>query len=138
MRMASSSVQAHCQGDGWRDQHDTLKGRVHDDIRDMGLPVSSEVYGIFAPLLPQVAKDELGAQPARKRQGMVPDLMAMRRQTTEVPVQRIHFELKMLHYAPSTYPAVAERCHAVARRASSAYARHVRWARSGWATTREN
>ena len=41
----------------------------------MGLQASTEVYGLFAPLLPHAAQDDFNAAPLRQRQGLVPDLL---------------------------------------------------------------
>ena len=56
-------------GDGWRRQHDTIKWALYEDMRLMNTRVTAEVFGLFAPLLPHAARDEIGAQPVRKRQG---------------------------------------------------------------------
>ena len=60
-------------GDGWRNRHDTLKYLLDRDIREHGVSCSCEVFGLFAPLLPQPGLAEIGNLPARKRQGLVPD-----------------------------------------------------------------
>jgi hypothetical protein len=106
-------------GDGWRSQHDTLKWRLFEDSREMGLRPTAEVYGLFAPLLPQTARHELDSLPARKRQGLVPDLMAECRADSEAPARATLLELKTLHYGSSTYPNSEEQGHAVARRAAA-------------------
>ena len=41
----------------------------------MGTRVTADVYGMFAPLLPQRARAEHYAQPYWKRQGHVPDFL---------------------------------------------------------------
>ena len=43
-------------GDGWRTQHDVIKWRLAEDAREMGVRCRTEVYGLFAPLLPQIAQ----------------------------------------------------------------------------------
>ena len=54
-------------GDGWRSQHDAIKWTLHEDMRHAGNRVTAEVFGLFAPLLPQTAQDEVNALPIRKR-----------------------------------------------------------------------
>jgi hypothetical protein len=95
----------------------------------MGMAATSEVYGLFAPLLPQIARDEFDTKPARKRQGLVPGLMATCRQTPEAPERRTLLEIKTLHFAPTTYPSVAERCNGVTRRANAVGTEYLRKAR---------
>ena len=53
-------------GDGWRIRHDELKQLLCKDMRSHGLPCSCEVFGLFAPLLPQAGRSELMAAPMRK------------------------------------------------------------------------
>eukprot|EP00973_Karenia_brevis_P003217 443639-Karenia_brevis.AAC.1 len=88
-------------------------------MRAMPRRVTSEVFGLFAPLLPQVARDEMDAQPIRKRQGMVPDFLAQCRSEPAAPLRDTLLEVKTLHFGTSTYPRSSERCHAVARRAAT-------------------
>lgn len=42
-------------GDGWRRQHDEIKWRLDMDMREMGLRARTEVFGLFAALLPVAA-----------------------------------------------------------------------------------
>lgn len=51
-------------GDGW---HDTLKFLLDRDIQEHGVVCSGEVFGLFAPLLPQHGVVEIDNLPARKR-----------------------------------------------------------------------
>ena len=41
----------------------------------MGVRARTEVFGIFAAVLPQRARDVVSKWPLRKRQGLVPDLI---------------------------------------------------------------
>ena len=99
---------------------------------------TAEVYGIFAPLLPQAARAELegqAAQTARKRQGIVPDLMVQCRAEPCGPLQDLLWEVKTLHYGRSTYVQAEERCRAVASRAAavdSEYATKARQLDQRW------
>ena len=86
---------------------------------------TAEVYGLFAPLLPQAARDEFTAQPVRQRQGIVPDLLIQCRIRPEGPLQDVLWELKTLHYGSSTYPQSEERCRAVSKRAAAINAEYV-------------
>ena len=126
LRLCAASL----PGDGWRDQHDTIKWRVLEDLREMGMRAAPEVFGLFAPLLPQVARGEYDAMPARKRQGLVPDFLVSCRATRGGPVQETLAELKTLHYGTSTYPASELRCRAVGRRAATIEAEYLGKARS--------
>ena len=87
-----------------------------------------EVFGLFAPLLPQHARNELDSDVPRKRQGIVPDFM-VRCSFDGQPVQPKLLEVKTLHHGSSTYPASSERCHAVGRRAARLHAEYLGKAR---------
>ena len=43
-------------GDGWRTQHDVLKWRLSEDAREMGVRCRTEVYGLFAAVIPQAGR----------------------------------------------------------------------------------
>ena len=86
-------------GDGFRDQHDTLKWQLLEDLREMRVRATPEVYGLFAPLLPQVARDHYDQLPSRKRQGLVPDMLVQCRDNPEAANRAILVEIKTLHYA---------------------------------------
>jgi hypothetical protein len=117
-------------GDGWRTQHDAIKWQLLEDLKEMGTPATAEVFGLFAPLLPQVAKDTFDALPARKRQGMVPDLSVAGRRDSNGPICTTLVELKTLHFGTSTYPANEGRCSGVARRASHIESEYLQKARA--------
>ena len=77
----------------------------------MGVRARTEVYGLFASVLPQSARDTLSSWPARKRQGLVPDFAIALPAEGCAPTDAVDelFELKTLHFGPSTYPeAVAD------------------------------
>jgi hypothetical protein len=80
----------------------------------MHLRGTTEVYGLFAALIPQAGRARLDSEPARKRQGLVPDFLVY---APEGPSQACLMELKTLHYGTSTYPGSAQRCDAVRCRA---------------------
>eukprot|EP00973_Karenia_brevis_P027729 3822089-Karenia_brevis.AAC.1 len=117
-------------GDGWRTQHDTIKWALFEDMRFMATRVTTEVYGLFAPLLPQAARDELEAQPARKRQGLVPDFLARCRAERMGPMRDTLLEVKTLHVGTTTYPSSEERCRAVSRRAAAIDSEYLAKART--------
>ena len=109
-------------GDGFRKQHDTIKWRLSEDMREMGVRSRTEVYGLFAALLPQSAQDEVAKWPRRKRQGLVPDFVAAIPDELHTPAEVVDelFELKTLHYGSTTYPSGSDaRCAAVTRRAEA-------------------
>ena len=116
MRLTSASL----PGDGWRRQHDALKWRVYEDLREMQVPCQAEVYGLFAACLPQRARNVIDAMPLRQRQGLVPDMMVSLQWRRRGPVRDMLFEFKTLHHGVSTYPPAAQaRCGPVARRAEA-------------------
>jgi len=99
-------------GDGWRVRHDELKHLIAKDVQGHGVPCTCEVFGLFAPLLPQGQTDLL-ALPRRKRQGLVPDFLATLPQGFETLL-----ELKVIGGGTSHYlSSAASRCYAVAARA---------------------
>ena len=63
-------------GDGWRVRHDELKHLIAKDMRGHGVPCTCEVFGLFAPLLPQSVRSDVMAMPVCTRQGLVPDYLA--------------------------------------------------------------
>jgi hypothetical protein len=86
-------------GDGWRTQHDALKWRITQDMREMQIRATTEVYGLFAALIPQAGRALLDSQPKRKRQGLVPDFLVY---APEGPNRTCLMELKTLHFGTST------------------------------------
>jgi hypothetical protein len=113
-------------GDGWRTRHDAIKHLLHRDLRDHGLPCSCEVFGLFAPLLPQRARDELASSSQRKRQGLVPDFMATLPEGFEVLL-----ELKVIGLASTWYSrGDAARGCAVAARARAIQSEYIGKART--------
>ena len=117
-------------GDGWRTQHDSIKWQILADLREMGVHANAEVFGLFAPLLPQVARDDFEALPLRKRQGIVPDFLVSCHAAPAALLRATLVELKTLHFGSSTYPATEQRCGAVARRAGTIMAEYLQKARA--------
>ncbi len=54
---------------------DCMKWRLVHDLKEMGVPVRAEVFGLFAACIPQHARGALEGMPLRKRQGIVPDML---------------------------------------------------------------
>ena len=106
---------ANMPRDGWRTQHDALKWRITEDMREMQARATTEVYGLFSACIPQVGRARLDREPARKRQGIVPDFVMYA--NWDGPERPCLLELKTLHFGASTYRDDARRCEAVARRA---------------------
>ena len=109
-------------GDGYRTQHDAIKWRLDEDLREMGVRARTEVYGLFAAVIPQASRDELSRWPARKRQGLVPDFIIALPESGQSPTDAHDelFELKTLHHGTSTYPgSLTSRCGAVNRRSGA-------------------
>ena len=112
-------------GDGWRTRHDALKHLLFQDIRRMGAPCTCEVFGLFAPLLPQRGRDETASYPHRKRQGMVPDFKL----TTPEGFDSL-MELKVVGLAPTWYGRDRlARCGAVAARTREIQSEYIQKAR---------
>ena len=61
-------------GDHWRSRHDAVKWAIDYLVVAMGGSCSTEVYGLFAPLLSQQARNDLAGD-WRQRQGIVPDFL---------------------------------------------------------------
>ena len=72
---------------------------------------------MFAGLIPQAGRARLDGEPARKRQGLVPDFLVYAPQAHEGPSQACLLELKTLHYGTSSYAQSEQRCDAVRCRA---------------------
>lgn len=107
-------------GDGFRSQHDAIKWRIYEDLKEMRMRARPEVFGLFARVLPQAARDELGRWTYRRRQGLVPDLLVGMPLPGGGSDQDCLFELKTLHAGVFTYPATATgRCAAVRARAEA-------------------
>ena len=99
----------------------------------MGVRAKTEVYGLFAAVLPQNARTTIGQWPLRKRQGLVPDFaiaLPVEGQSQSDAADEL-FELKTLHYGHTTYPDAAadSRGGAVIRRADGLPARAAAKAR---------
>ena len=89
-----------------------------EDAREMGVDMRTEVYGLVAACIPQAQRCRLDALPARKRQGLVPDMLTRVQWSAKGPVRDQLLEVKTLHFIPNTYPIRAgRRCMGVARRA---------------------
>ena len=77
-----------------------------------------------------VAQHHFDQLPKRKRQGILPDMMATCRQGPGEPARAILIEFKTLHHGATTYPDTDQRCGAVAQRASRIGAEYLRKART--------
>ena len=117
-------------GDGWREQHDSIKWRIAQDAKGAGVPVRPEVYGLFAACIPQHGRRIFDALPVRKQQGLVPDLELSFQWDGIGPERQLLFEFKTLHYGSSTYRVPDGRCQAVARRANALPGEYIRKARA--------
>jgi hypothetical protein len=112
-------------GDGWRTRHDAVKHLVDRDIRQHGVPSSCEVFGLFAQLLPQQAREAVKTFSARKRQGLVPDFRITHPHGLEALM-----ELKLIS-GPTWYAhGDTRRCQGVARRARALPGEYAAKARS--------
>ena len=113
-------------GDGWRTRHDALKHLIFQDMRQHGMPCTCEVFGLFAPLLPQPAREEVDWFPRRKRQGLVPDFQA-----TVPEGYQVLLELKVIGLGPTWYNrGDLARCCATAARARAVPQEYIHKARA--------
>ena len=99
-------------GGGRTKWHDEIKWIIDSWGRQLGISITTEVYGLFAALINQ--SPELNGLPARKRQGMVPDFMM----TLAANIRSLA-ELKTIAQCPTRFTptAIRTRCGAVAKRA---------------------
>ena len=107
LRLTTASL----PGDGWRTQHDVIKWRVVNDVKELGVRCRTEVYGLFAGCIPQAGRSQASRLPARKRQGLVPDFLLTL--ALDGPERELLFELKTLHAGPSTYGWASSACTAM-------------------------
>ena len=104
-------------GDGWRSQHDAIKWRIYEDLREMGVRVRTDVFGLLTGVPPAVVRDELGRWAQRKQQGLVPDFLIGVSLEGGAADRDTLYELKTLHAAPTTYPPrQTQRCAATRAR----------------------
>lgn len=96
-----------------RTRHDTIKWAIDSLVVAMGGRCVTEVYGLFAPLLSQEAREVTEGQwSERERQGMVPDFLI------ECGHDKQLAELKTLSLSHTWYGKdTTTRCSAVAARA---------------------
>ena len=64
-------ISAKLTGDGWRTRHTQVEKLSIKKCRWAGVPVQSEVFHLFAQLIPQQGLSRI--QRGRKRNGIVPD-----------------------------------------------------------------
>ena len=106
-RYGARLTAATLPGDGFRRQHNALKWRLSEDCRETGVRARTEVFGLFAAVLPQHTRTESVSWPLRKRQGMVPDFaiaLPTHGQHPDTATDEL-FELKTLHYGTTMYPS---------------------------------
>ena len=75
-------------GDAWRSRHDAFKWALHEQSKWCQYLIGMEPANLFMPYIAQ--SDEFMRIPARKRQGMVPDLLDIKRRTL--------MDVKVIHY----------------------------------------
>ena len=109
-------------GDAWRTRHDSFKWALHEQSVWCNYRLGMEPANLFLPFISQ--SDTFMATPARKRQGMVPDLIDIRR--------RVLMDVKTVHYGKIYRPIrfkAAARCETVKFRADRVHTDMVRKAR---------
>ena len=91
-------VNAAMAGDGWRKRHDAMKLLLRRLLIWAGIPVTCEVFNLFASCIPQEGLNRL--EGGRRRQGLVPDF--------QVPVEggggSALCELKCMSASSTRYP----------------------------------
>ena len=89
-------------GDHWRVRHDKMKMAIHSLCIWARLPVTVEVWGLFAHLIPAEALNRM--ERGRKRQAIVPDFRFELPNPAGGTKQQLA-ELKMISCCSSWYPA---------------------------------
>ena len=100
-------------GDTWRTRHEEVRSAINSICVWSKLPVTCEVFNLFAHLIPQEALNRI--ERGRRRQALLPDF----RIAIQDPVNgttRILAELKVINCCSSRY-SVRARQKAVDRRA---------------------
>ena len=115
-------------GGGWTCQHDAVKWAISQSAREMGQHVVTEVYGLFAAVIPQAARTAIReALRPRKRHGLVPDFLMRLALMPGTPPEEYLLELKVAHLCATWYrpsddhdaAVTGATCAAVKRRADS-------------------
>ena len=87
-------------GDHWRQRHDKMKMKIHSLCIWARLPVTVEVWSLFAHLIPQEALNRM--ERGRKRQAIVPDFRIEMPSATGGTIAQLA-ELKMISCCESWY-----------------------------------
>ena len=97
-KFGDNVVNATMRGDGWRSRHDKMKLCLRSLLIWAGIPVTCEVFNLFADCIPQagLARIERG----RRRQGLVPDFKIQGEQGEG----DVLCELKCMSASASRYP----------------------------------
>jgi len=98
-------------GAGWMRHHDAVKDSICDSLRELGIPASTEVFGLFSPLIPpgprRAALDAAGLEARRTRHGLVPDLEMHLAPDLgidpDAQARRQLGEVKIIHHCPTRY-----------------------------------
>ena len=125
-RFGDKVMSSHLPGDTWRAKHDEIKSAISGLCVWAHLPMTCEVFNLFAHLIPQEGLNRM--ERGRRRQALVPDF----RLTMPDPatgVRRKLAELKILNCCSSRYQ-VGERQKGVDRRARLLAAEYRRKAKN--------
>ena len=109
----NSLTSARLPGDHFRTRHDAVKWTIDYLVTSMGGSCTTEVYGLFAALLSQAARNVTEREwTERQRQGILPDFLL------DCPPIRQLAELKSISMSRTWYGrASTVPCHAVRARA---------------------
>ena len=118
--------------DGFRKRHNDFERVLHRVMRECGVRASTEVYGLFSAITPQVGLAQVDTD--RQRQGLVPDFLIEPGQGLAIEGLA---EFKFIGSCPSHYPG-PENGSLVDRQAKTFQARYeANLARPGvWMTLR--
>ena len=122
-------------GDHWRTRHDTVKMELASLCTFSKIDHTTEVFGLFAPLIHQQALTRI--ERGRKRQGLVPDFRLKTTNSTGATRYQLA-ELKIISCCDAWYaPSAGGNTRAVEKRATGLPANYRRKARDADAEARE-
>ena len=120
-------MSAKVPGDHWRTRHDNAKLEIASLCAYAKLDHTTEVFGLFAHLIPQQALSRI--EHGRKRQGLVPDFRLKTTSSTGATRYQLA-ELKIISCCDSWYaPSAGGQVRAVDKRANGLPANYRRKAR---------
>ena len=128
-------MSANLPGDHWRTRHDVTKMEISSLCAYSKVEHTTEVFGLFAPLIPQQALSRY--ERGHKRQGLVPDFRLNTNNNAGAARHQLA-ELKLISCCDAWYaPSAGGNVRAVEKRASGLPADYRRKARQADRESRE-